>query len=158
RAFVAVAVLDVFSHRPPEMPLPDRNQPVEAFFFDRPHEALRVRVPVRRARRGKDDADTRVPESTPHVTAPLPIPITDRDVRRTAHTTGGNRLRAYGLLPEQRLGIRRGSEDLQTSGGQIDDEPRVVGDEASPHPDFRREEIGPGNCAPVRAEKRLPRG
>ena len=37
----AVVVLDVLCDRPPEMPLPDRNQPVQAFFFDRPHEAYR---------------------------------------------------------------------------------------------------------------------
>jgi hypothetical protein len=38
----AVEMLDVLCHRPPEMPLADRNQPVEAFFFDRPHEAFRM--------------------------------------------------------------------------------------------------------------------
>ena len=29
-----VVVLDVLRHGPPEVQLPDRNQPVEAFFFD----------------------------------------------------------------------------------------------------------------------------
>ena len=58
----------------------------------------------------------------------------------------------------QRLGIRRGSEDLHASGGQINDEHGVVSDQASPRPDFRREEIRAGNRVPVRLEKRLPRG
>jgi hypothetical protein len=30
----AVVVLDVLRHGPPEMPVSDRNQPIEAFFFD----------------------------------------------------------------------------------------------------------------------------
>ena len=38
----AVIMLDVLRHGPPEMPLPDRNQLVETFFFDRPHEAFRA--------------------------------------------------------------------------------------------------------------------
>ena len=62
----AVVVLDVLRHGAPEMPLPDRNQPVKAFFLDRPHTAFRVGVRIRRAPRNKDDADTRVPQSTPH--------------------------------------------------------------------------------------------
>jgi hypothetical protein len=40
--------------------------------------------------------------------------------------------------------MRRGAEDLHAAGGQIDNEHRVVRDEASPRPDFRREEIGTG--------------
>src|SRR4029450_880965 len=44
------------------------------------------------------------------------------------------------------------------AGSQIDDEHRVVGDQASPRPDRRREEIGTSNGAPVRLKKRLPRG
>jgi hypothetical protein len=44
----AVVVLDVLRHGLPEMPLPDRNQPVKAFFLDRPHETFRVGVGVSR--------------------------------------------------------------------------------------------------------------
>jgi hypothetical protein len=75
-----VVVLDVIRHGAAEVPRPDRNQAVQAFFFDRPHEALRVRVRIRRARRGQHDADAGVTESTPHVLAPLPISIADQDV------------------------------------------------------------------------------
>jgi hypothetical protein len=36
----AMVVLDVLCQRAPEVPLPERNQSVEAVFLDRPHEAL----------------------------------------------------------------------------------------------------------------------
>jgi hypothetical protein len=34
----SVAVRDVLHHGPPAMLLPDRDQPVQAFFFNRPHK------------------------------------------------------------------------------------------------------------------------
>ena len=40
----SVVMGDVLRHRAPEVLLPDRNQPVQAFFFERPHE----NVPRRR--------------------------------------------------------------------------------------------------------------
>ena len=38
----SMIVLDVLCYRATEVLLPDRNQPVEAFFLDRSHEAFRV--------------------------------------------------------------------------------------------------------------------
>jgi hypothetical protein len=76
-----VVVLDVHRDGASEVPLPDRNQPVEAFFFDRPHETLRASVRIRRARSGQDDPDASVTESTPYVIAPLPIAIADQHAR-----------------------------------------------------------------------------
>jgi hypothetical protein len=46
----AVIVLNVLRHSTLEMPTSEWNQPVQTFFFDRPHEAFRVRVGIRRAR------------------------------------------------------------------------------------------------------------
>jgi hypothetical protein len=45
----AVIVLDVLCHGSAEVPHPDRNQPVQAFFLDRPDEAFGVRVRIGRA-------------------------------------------------------------------------------------------------------------
>ena len=81
----SVVVLDVLRYRPPEMSFPDWNQPIQAFFFDRPHEAFRVGVGIGRALGDEDHADSRVPESPPHITAPLPIPIADQNVQRVQH-------------------------------------------------------------------------
>jgi len=33
-------VLNALRHRSSEVPLPDRNQPVQTFSFDRPHETF----------------------------------------------------------------------------------------------------------------------
>jgi hypothetical protein len=60
--------------------LAERNQPVQAFFFDRPHEPFGVGVRIGRALGREDNTDGRLVESTPHVTAPLPIPIANEDV------------------------------------------------------------------------------
>jgi alkanesulfonate monooxygenase SsuD/methylene tetrahydromethanopterin reductase-like flavin-dependent oxidoreductase (luciferase family) len=79
--------------------LPDRNQPVEAFFFDRPDEAFRVRVRIWRALWDEHNVDTGIPQSTSHVAAPLPIPIADQEVRRVHRTSIGHRQRAHDLLP-----------------------------------------------------------
>jgi hypothetical protein len=139
------------------MPLADRNQPVKALFLNRPHEAFRVRVRIWGALGDTDDADTSIVQSTPHVIAPLPIPIADQNVWRVHRTIVAHRQRPDDLLHEQRLGMRGGPEDLHAAGGQVDDEHRVVRDQSAPRPDFRRKEIGAGNTAPVRFQKRLPR-
>ena len=54
-------VFDEFPNRPSEVPLADRNHPIETFLFDRSDEALRVGVGIRRSRREAfgDGADRR---------------------------------------------------------------------------------------------------
>ena len=146
----SVVVGDVLRHRAPEMLLPDRNQPVQTFFFDRPHETFRVSVRIGRALRCEDHAETRLLESPPHITAPLAIPVADQHRRCVDHTILGHRQCAGDLLHEQCLGMRRGSEDLHAAGSQVDDEHRVVRDQTAPRPHFGREEIGASNRAPMR--------
>jgi hypothetical protein len=46
-------------------------------------------------------------------------------VRRVHRTILGHRQRPDDLLHEQRLWMRRGSEDLHAAGGQVDNEPRT---------------------------------
>jgi len=96
-------------------------------------------------------------ESTPDVTAPRPVPIANQDLWDGRRTVIRHRQRPHELLHEQRLGMWRGSEDLDSPRGQVDDEHCVERDQASPRPHFRREEIGASNTAPVRLQKRLPR-
>jgi hypothetical protein len=61
---------------------PHRNDPIEAFVFDRADEALRVRIRVGRTLENEHHLDPRVLESTRYVTAPLAIPIANQDVWR----------------------------------------------------------------------------
>ena len=84
----------------------------QAFFFDGPHEPFRVGVRIRRTLGREDNTDARLEESTPHVTDPLPVPIANEDVRGGRDRRLGHRQRPHDLLHEERLGMRRGSEDL----------------------------------------------
>ena len=81
----SVIVRDVLGHRAPEMPISDRNQPVQTLFFDRPNKTFRVGVRIRGAPRSEEHTDTRLLESTPHLTAPFPIPIADQHVGCVDH-------------------------------------------------------------------------
>ena len=54
---LAVIMRDVFGDRLSEVALADRDDSIEAFFHDRLHEALRVRVRIRRPIRRVHDAN-----------------------------------------------------------------------------------------------------
>ena len=101
-----------------------------------------TRMPASRSRRGHHGS----------------ISDPDRKSRpAVAHDTRlRHRQRPDDLLHEQRLRMRRGSENLYAAGREIDDEDGVVRDETLPGPDFCREEIGPSDAAPVRLQERLP--
>lgn len=106
------------------MSLIEDDDVVEALATDGPDDGFDVGIRIGRARRGEEHADTRLLQSASHITAPLPISIADQHLRRVDDTIVGHRQCADDLLHEQRLGMRRGSEDLHAAGGQIDDEDR----------------------------------
>jgi hypothetical protein len=70
-------VFNEFSDGPSEVPLADRNDPIETFAFDRSDEPRGVGIAVRRTFRDQHDANARPSEPPPYIAAPLPIPITD---------------------------------------------------------------------------------
>jgi hypothetical protein len=73
-------VLDELRDCVSEVPLPDWNDAIETFFLDRPDESLGVGVCVWRALGDQHHADARVPEPTPDIVAPFPIPIADQNL------------------------------------------------------------------------------
>ena len=148
---------DELGDRPPEVALAERNHPVEALFFDRSHEALGVGIRVRGADGRQHDANPRVAEHPPHVCGPFAIAIADQDSRPTEKPVVSGRERAPDLAHEQVVRMRRGPHDLDAAGREIDDEHRVLRDEASPRPDLCREEVGASDRAPVRTQEGLPR-
>ena len=153
---LAMIVLDELRDDVPEVPLTDWNEAIETFFLDRPDESLGVGVRVGRALGDQHHADTCVPEPPPDIMAPFPIPIADQDLRSAHDTRLRHRQRPDDLLHEQRVRMRRGSEDLHAAGREINDKDGVVRDETLPRPDFCREEISPSDAAPVRVQERLP--
>ena len=106
---------DVLRDRRSEVSFAERNQPVQAFLFDGPHEPFGVGICIRGALGRKHDADARLVESTAHVTAPLPVPIANEDLWSGRDPIIGHRQRPHDVLHEERLGMRRGSEDLDPS-------------------------------------------
>ena len=54
----AVVMINEFRHGSPEMLLADRNQPIEAFFFDQSHEPFGVHVRIGRVLGSEDDTDS----------------------------------------------------------------------------------------------------
>ena len=151
-------VRDVFRDRSSEMALADRNQPIEALLFDRSHEPFGVGIRIGRLIRRLHDADPRLAQSRAHRRAPLRVAITDQHAMLDQQPVIRGRHRAHDLLHEPLVGMRRRAHDLHATRGQVDHEHGVVRHQAAPRPDLRREEIRAGNRAPVRPQKRLPRG
>src|SRR4030095_7828372 len=67
-----------------EVTLPDRDDSIQALFFDRSHKALRMRVRVRRAHRRAHRADSGVGQQLANAPAPFPIPVADQHTTREA--------------------------------------------------------------------------
>jgi hypothetical protein len=78
---LAMIVLDELRDCGSKVPLTDWNDAIETFFLDRPDESLGAGVRVWRALGDQHHADARVPEPTPDIMAPFPIPIADQDLR-----------------------------------------------------------------------------
>ena len=61
----------------PEVPLTQRNHPIQAFLFDGPNKALRMRIAVRGTERCLDHAHPRRLEALTNRNTPLPIAVAD---------------------------------------------------------------------------------
>jgi hypothetical protein len=149
-------VLDELCDGSAEVSLPYRNDPVETFVFDRSDEALCVGVSVRRALRRQNHLDPSVAELASDCAAPFPISIANQHAMAREHAVVGRRHNAHHLRHEQIRWMRRGPENPHAAGRQIDHERRVVRDQALPRPDFRGEEIRPGDHTPMGLQERLP--
>ena len=71
--------------RAPEVPLTQRNQPIQAFLFDRPNKPLRMRIAVRSTERCLDHPHTRRLEQLSNRKTPLPIAVADQDAVSVEH-------------------------------------------------------------------------
>jgi hypothetical protein len=92
---LAMIMGDKFRDSPSMMALPERNQAVQTFLFDRADEPFGVGVCVRRPIGCLDDAEPRVLQAHAHRPAPLGIPVADLR-RRPARARPPARLTARG--------------------------------------------------------------
>ena len=81
----------------PEVSLTQLNYPIQAFLFDGPHKALRIRIAVRGAERGLDHAHTRRLEQLTNRKTPLPIAVADQDAGSVEHALARRGELAYDL-------------------------------------------------------------
>jgi hypothetical protein len=77
-----VIVVHEFSYEVPKVPFAQRHNAVEAFRFDRPDEALRVRIAVRCGGGCANHPNADRAEQLLHRATPLRIPIADQDSAR----------------------------------------------------------------------------
>ena len=125
-----------------QVPLTEEDDPVEAFFFDRTDEAFGVRVAIRRAVRRLHDTNPGFRQGLLERPAPLRVPIAEQDPMLEERAVVHSGQRARDLLDKPIVWMRGRAEQLHAAGGQVDDERRVVRDQAAPSPDLRGEKVG----------------
>ena len=108
----AMVVHDEFGHGLPEVTLPQRNDPIQTFFFDRAHEPFGVCVGVRCTIRRLDDVQSRLGQQLPHPATPLRVPIADEDAVMNQRALVGKDQAAGDLLHEEGVGMGRRAQDL----------------------------------------------
>ena len=144
------------SQSSPKMPLPKRDDTMEAFLLHRPDKPFRIGVAVRRTRRRSEYTNARRREPLLHRPTPLRIPIADQDPPSLEESV---RLATDGpqaLDDEGFVRIRRRAQDLYTSGLQFDHECGVVGHESARRSHLGCEEVGRDESWPVHLYKRPP--
>jgi hypothetical protein len=139
----------------PDVSLPQRNHAIETLFLDRPHESLGVRIRVRGALGCQDHADAGVAKLLSHGAAPFPVPIPDQHTMSDQHAVISRRHEAHDLAHEHVIGMGRGSDDVDTPAGQVDDEhraPRRIllrhADDQSPDVERHAAPAGPSTVRP----------
>jgi len=90
---------DVLTNQPTEVPLAERQHPIQAFRFDGSHEAFCMRVAVRRGSRRPDDANADGAKQFLHRVGPVRISIANQDA-----AVAQDRI---GLTEETTHGLRR---------------------------------------------------
>jgi len=149
---LAVARRDELAHGSSKMPFTNRNDPVEIFFRYRPHEALCVCIRIR----GLMGAP---PVRPPLRAVPTPRRSTSYPDRKSTRDRWAirHRERPHHLTHKCFVRLWRGAQHLHPPGREINHEHRVERHEAARRPYLGREEVGSGDRAPMRAQKRLPR-
>ena len=123
--------------RHPQVPFPDRDDPIQALLFYRPDESLRVGVAVGRTRRRADHANPHRVEELLHASAPFHIAVADHNLPFSEKTIWFARNLPQTLNDERLVRIWCGTDHRYATGLQFDDEGCVVRHQPARGPYFR---------------------
>lgn len=152
-----VVVFDVLAQRPSQTAFTEQHHPPQALALDRPHEALRISVRVRRAVGGRDELKPLALERA------LPRPRELRVAVAEQHAVAAEEaVFLVSQLPRdlrhpRAVRIRRRAGDLHDARLQVDHEERVECDQAARRPDLAGEEVRRRDLAPVALQEGAPR-
>ena len=110
-----VIVGRIFPQRPSQRCFTKEDQPIEAFGFDRTHEALSIGVEVRRSRRQSNDRRSRFLYQLTEVITVFGIAINDEFSIAVQHTNVITRHVPGHLQHPNRIGIDADTGDLNGS-------------------------------------------
>ena len=137
-------------------PLPEENQAIETLLANRAHEPFRVGVRVRRLDGRQDDANPRAFHDVSESLRLLGVPVADEDPMTRQEPIDGVGETPRRLGHECAIGIGRRAHHVDPPAPEVDHRERVVGHQPPRRPDFGREEVGPGDLAPVSPQKGAP--
>jgi hypothetical protein len=101
----------------------------------------------------QDDAYPRALHDPSESLRPFAVPVADEDPMACQEPSGGVGETAGRLSHECGIGIGRRARHVHPPAAQIEHKEGVVGPQPTRRPDFGREEVGPGDLAPVSAQK-----
>jgi hypothetical protein len=152
----AVVVLDELRDRSVEMTSAERDDTVEALVLDRAYKALCVGIRVGRLKRRLHHADPGFAQPFANGRTPFRVAVTDQHAMADQNTLIREDERTADLPHKHLVGMRRGTNNVDATGGQVDDKHGVVRHQPPPGPDFSGEEICARDRTPVRPQKRAP--
>jgi len=148
----------VFSDRAMEMPLAERNDPVETLAANRAHPSLHECVQVRAAAREPADPRPMILEEPAELSGEERVAVDDQHPRLPEEAVEGVGQVPRDLHHPLLAGIARDPSDMDSPGLELHDEEDVVADEAAKGEHLDREEVGPEEPVPVRREEVAPGG
>ena len=97
------------------MALTERDHAIEAFFFDRAYEPLRMRIAIGRPKRCPNHPDAGRREEALDSSAPLPIAIADQHAIAAENAINRVGQLAHRLDHERLVGMRRRTENMDAT-------------------------------------------
>ncbi len=152
-----MVVLKELANRPVEGSLAEHDHSVEALLLDRAYEPLGIGVAVKSPVWSEHGVDSGLLQEPTEPVGELGVAIADQKAMSKEKPVNHVSQVSCDLGHERIVGVGCRSSDVDSSSPQVDQKQRVVGDQAPRGPDLAREEVGSGDLAPVRLEKRLPR-